>query len=63
MTCWNCSKKGHFAKCCNSKNVANVDVESDDTVEEIVILSRPIVNQSFQFCRCRQKSREIPLRQ
>ena len=30
----NCSKKGHFAKCCNSKNVANVEAESDETVEE-----------------------------
>ena len=34
MTCRNCSKKGQFAKCCNSKNVANVEVESDETVEE-----------------------------
>ena len=34
MTCRNCSKKGHFAKCCNSKNVANVEAESDETVEE-----------------------------
>ena len=34
VTCRNCSKKGHFAKCCNSKNVANVDVESDETVEK-----------------------------
>ena len=34
VTCRNCSKKGHFAKCCNSKNVANVEVESDETVEE-----------------------------
>ena len=34
MTCRNCSKKGLFAKCCNSKNVANVEAESDETVEE-----------------------------
>ena len=34
MTCRNCSKKGHFAKCSNSKNVAKVEVESDETVEE-----------------------------
>ena len=34
VTCRNCSKKGHFAKCCNSKNVANVEAESDETVEE-----------------------------
>ena len=34
VNCRNCSKKGHFAKCCNSKNVANVEVESDETVEE-----------------------------
>ena len=34
VTCWNCSKKGHFAKCCNSKKVANVEVESDETTEE-----------------------------
>ena len=34
VTCRNCSKKRHFAKCCNSKNVANVDVESDETLEE-----------------------------
>ena len=34
MTCRYCSKKGHFAKCCNSKNVANVEAESDETVEE-----------------------------
>ena len=33
-TCRNRSKKGHFAKCCNSKNVANVEAESDETVEE-----------------------------
>ena len=34
VTCRNCSKKSHFAKCCNSKNVANVEAESDETVEE-----------------------------
>ena len=34
VTCRNCSKKGHFAKCCNSKNVANVEVESDEITEE-----------------------------
>ena len=34
VTCKNCSKKGHFAKCCNSKNLANVDAESDETTEE-----------------------------
>ena len=34
VTCKNCDKKGHFAKCCNSKNVANVEAESDETVEE-----------------------------
>ena len=34
VTCRICSKKGHFAKCCNSKNVANVEVESDETTEE-----------------------------
>ena len=34
VTCRNCNKKGHFAKCCNSKNVANVEAESDETVEE-----------------------------
>ena len=32
--CRNCSKKGHFAKCCNCKNVANVEAESDETLEE-----------------------------
>ena len=34
VSCRNCSKKGHFAKCCNSKSVANVEAESDETVEE-----------------------------
>ena len=34
VICRNCNKKGHFAKCCNSKNVANVEAESDETVEE-----------------------------
>ena len=34
VTCRNCSKKGHFAKCCNSKVVATVEVESDETTEE-----------------------------
>ena len=34
VTYRSCSKKGHFAKCCNSKNVANVEAESDETVEE-----------------------------
>ena len=34
VTCRNCSKKGHFAKCCHSKNLANVDAESDETTEE-----------------------------
>ena len=29
-----CSNKRHFAKCCNSKNLANVEVESDETTEE-----------------------------
>ena len=34
VICRNCSKKGHLAKCCNSKSVANVEAESDETVEE-----------------------------
>ena len=34
VTCRNCSKKGHFAKCCNSKDVPNAEMESDETVEE-----------------------------
>ena len=34
VTCRNCSKKGHFAKCCNSKHAANVEVKSDETTEE-----------------------------
>ena len=34
VTCRNCFKKGHFAKCCNSENVANVEVESDETTKE-----------------------------
>ena len=34
VTCRNCSKKGHFAKCCTSKTVTNVEVESDETTEE-----------------------------
>ena len=34
VTCRNCSRKGHFAKCWNSKNVAKVEVESDEKTEE-----------------------------
>ena len=34
VTFRNCNKMGHFAKCCNSKNVANVDDKSDETVEK-----------------------------
>ena len=34
VTCRKCSKKSHFAKCCDSKNVANVEVESDETTKE-----------------------------
>ena len=34
VTCRKCSNKGQFAKCCNSKNVAYVEVESNETTEE-----------------------------
>ena len=46
----NCNKKGHFARCCNSRgNVGIVDGDSEITAKRNATSSPRIVNQNTQY--------------
>ena len=49
VTCRNCKKKGHIAKCYNSKVVANIDAEPDEMIKsEFAVLNIDrILNPEF----------------